>query len=188
MERSEIGGLSIAYERAGDGPALLMLHGGLSDHREWRGQIDGRSLAARLAIWEHLAGLPRVEPLRWAWPGPEPGTPVAPNTARTTHVVLLSQRNGGSAARVRWWVVYLRAPERPPGAATLRSPGLADFPGKIASSILPGEVPVSGTLVPTTGAEVTAEVTAVHGPIMGPVHPSASGTVALGCTRGAITG
>ena len=66
-------------------------------------------------------------------------------------------------------------PERPPGAATLGSADLAYFPCEVASSILPGEVPVPGTLVPPTG-EVTA---AVHVCIIGPIHPSASETVTL---------
>jgi pimeloyl-ACP methyl ester carboxylesterase len=35
-----IDGLRIAYRRAGEGPPLVLLHGGLSDSREWRRQID----------------------------------------------------------------------------------------------------------------------------------------------------
>ena len=60
------------------------------------------------------------------------------------------------------WVVGLGPPERPPGAETLGSADLAHLPSEIASSILPGEVPVPGTLVPATDvAEVAA---AVHCP------------------------
>ena len=33
------GGLHV--ETAGHGPPLVLLHGGLSDHREWRAQIEG---------------------------------------------------------------------------------------------------------------------------------------------------
>jgi pimeloyl-ACP methyl ester carboxylesterase len=33
MDRVEVGGLSIAFERAGAGPPLLLLHGGMSDRR-----------------------------------------------------------------------------------------------------------------------------------------------------------
>jgi pimeloyl-ACP methyl ester carboxylesterase len=37
----DVDGLTIAYERAGSGPPLVLLHGGLSDHREWRHQVEG---------------------------------------------------------------------------------------------------------------------------------------------------
>jgi pimeloyl-ACP methyl ester carboxylesterase len=37
----EIGGLRVAYRRAGQGPPLVLLHGGLADSREWRRQLEG---------------------------------------------------------------------------------------------------------------------------------------------------
>jgi putative exporter of polyketide antibiotics len=37
----ELDGLEIAYRRAGEGPPLLLLHGGPTDSWEWRGQIEG---------------------------------------------------------------------------------------------------------------------------------------------------
>ena len=39
MEQVEVAGLRIAYERAGAGPPLVLLHGGLGDSRDWRRQM-----------------------------------------------------------------------------------------------------------------------------------------------------
>jgi len=58
----EVGGLRIAYERAGRGPALVLLHGFVADGAStWSGQLDGLSdeftapralvLAAAYAGW-----------------------------------------------------------------------------------------------------------------------------------------
>ena len=48
----EVDGLTIAYERAGSGPPLVLLHGGLSDHREMRAQIDGLSDTFDVVSWD----------------------------------------------------------------------------------------------------------------------------------------
>jgi pimeloyl-ACP methyl ester carboxylesterase len=39
--RTEIDGLSVAYEQAGNGPALVLLHGFSHDSRAWRPQLEG---------------------------------------------------------------------------------------------------------------------------------------------------
>jgi pimeloyl-ACP methyl ester carboxylesterase len=52
MERAKVGGLSIAYERAGTGPPLVLLHGGLSDHREWNDQIRDLSDTFTVVAWD----------------------------------------------------------------------------------------------------------------------------------------
>ncbi|MGZ8577472.1 MAG: alpha/beta fold hydrolase [Actinomycetota bacterium] len=52
MDRVAIGGLSIAFERRGAGAALVLLHGGLSDHREWRPQLDGLADAFTVIAWD----------------------------------------------------------------------------------------------------------------------------------------
>jgi pimeloyl-ACP methyl ester carboxylesterase len=52
MERVAIGDLSIAFERRGTGPPLVLLHGGLSDHREWRPQLEGLSDAFTVVAWD----------------------------------------------------------------------------------------------------------------------------------------
>jgi pimeloyl-ACP methyl ester carboxylesterase len=52
MRRIAVGELTIAYERAGGGPPLVLLHGGLSDHREWRGQLDGLADEFTVVAWD----------------------------------------------------------------------------------------------------------------------------------------
>lgn len=47
LDSVRVGGLEIAYERLGDGPATLLLHGGLADHRVWAEQ---RELAGELTL------------------------------------------------------------------------------------------------------------------------------------------
>jgi pimeloyl-ACP methyl ester carboxylesterase len=41
LSRLDVGGLSIAYRRRGQGPALVLLHGFLCDSRCWRPQLAG---------------------------------------------------------------------------------------------------------------------------------------------------
>jgi len=48
----EVGGIRIAYERAGSGPPLLLLHGFVGDSREWRRQIDGLSDEFTVVAWD----------------------------------------------------------------------------------------------------------------------------------------
>ena len=44
MDMVEVDGLNIAYERAGSGPALVLLHGYAGDGpTTWRRQLDGLS-------------------------------------------------------------------------------------------------------------------------------------------------
>ena len=45
-------GRTIAYRRAGDGPPLLLLHGGWSDSREWRPQLEGLSDEFTVIAWD----------------------------------------------------------------------------------------------------------------------------------------
>lgn len=52
MEQIEVEGGTIAFERAGQGPSLVLLHGGLSDHREWRPQIDDLSDRFEVVAWD----------------------------------------------------------------------------------------------------------------------------------------
>lgn len=52
MQQIAITGLRIAYERAGEGPPLVLLHGGLSDSREWRRQLDALSNAFTVVAWD----------------------------------------------------------------------------------------------------------------------------------------
>lgn len=43
MDSVEVRGLQIAFRRAGAGEPLVLLHGGFSDSREWRHQLEGLS-------------------------------------------------------------------------------------------------------------------------------------------------
>jgi pimeloyl-ACP methyl ester carboxylesterase len=52
MERVEIGDLRIAYERQGQGPALVLLHGGASDRREWRPQLPAFADRYTAVAWD----------------------------------------------------------------------------------------------------------------------------------------
>ncbi|MGZ8584917.1 MAG: alpha/beta fold hydrolase [Actinomycetota bacterium] len=52
MQEVDVEGLRIAYERRGKGPPLVLLHGGMSDHREWDAQLDGLSDAFDIVAWE----------------------------------------------------------------------------------------------------------------------------------------
>jgi pimeloyl-ACP methyl ester carboxylesterase len=52
VEQIPVAGLRIAYERAGEGSPLVLLHGGLSDSREWRRQLDALSYEFTVVAWD----------------------------------------------------------------------------------------------------------------------------------------
>jgi len=52
MDEVEISGLRIAFERKGDGPPLVLLHGALSDSRMWRRQLDELSDEFTVVAWD----------------------------------------------------------------------------------------------------------------------------------------
>ncbi len=52
MESVEVGGRTVAYHRAGRGAPLLLLHGGWSDGREWRPQLEGLSDEFDVIAWD----------------------------------------------------------------------------------------------------------------------------------------
>jgi pimeloyl-ACP methyl ester carboxylesterase len=52
VPRIDIDGLGIAYERAGEGPPIVLLHGGVSDGREWRRQIEALASEYTLVAWD----------------------------------------------------------------------------------------------------------------------------------------
>ena len=52
MDRIEVGGLTIAYARVGHGPPLVLLHGGLGDHRVWRPQLEALADDFTLVAWD----------------------------------------------------------------------------------------------------------------------------------------
>lgn len=52
MREVMVGDLRIAYEQAGVGPPLVLLHGVLGDSREWRRQIDALSDEFTVLAWD----------------------------------------------------------------------------------------------------------------------------------------
>lgn len=52
MDRIEVDGLHLAFDMAGRGPPLVLLHGGFSDSRAWRRQLDGLSDEFTVVAWD----------------------------------------------------------------------------------------------------------------------------------------
>ena len=53
MPEVEVAGLRIAYEQAGEGPPLVLLHGYVGDARStWGPQLDGLSDAFTVVAWD----------------------------------------------------------------------------------------------------------------------------------------
>ncbi len=52
MDRVDIDGLQIAFSRSGEGPALVLVHGALSDGRVWQGQVDDLSEEFTVVAWD----------------------------------------------------------------------------------------------------------------------------------------
>jgi len=53
MDRAEVGGLSIAYERWGHGPPVVLVHGFVGDGRgTFRQQIEGLSDEFTVVVWD----------------------------------------------------------------------------------------------------------------------------------------
>ena len=52
MERTRVDGRALAYRRAGDGPPLLLLHGGWSDGRAWTPQLRGLADEFTVLAWD----------------------------------------------------------------------------------------------------------------------------------------
>jgi pimeloyl-ACP methyl ester carboxylesterase len=52
VEHVEVGAFRIAYRRMGNGPPVVLLHGGLSDGREWRRQLEDLSDEFTVVAWD----------------------------------------------------------------------------------------------------------------------------------------
>jgi pimeloyl-ACP methyl ester carboxylesterase len=52
MHHADVNGLSVAYQRAGSGPALVLLHGFSLDSRSWRPQIEALSDQFTVIAWD----------------------------------------------------------------------------------------------------------------------------------------
>ena len=64
MDQLEVEGLHIAFERAGEGPPLVLLHGFVGDSREWRRQLDGLSDEFTVVAWDAPGQRPVIRPTR----------------------------------------------------------------------------------------------------------------------------
>jgi pimeloyl-ACP methyl ester carboxylesterase len=52
VDRVDVHGLSVAYERVGHGPPLVLLHGILQDSRAWRRQLDALADDFTVVAWD----------------------------------------------------------------------------------------------------------------------------------------
>lgn len=52
MLHANVNGLSVAYERTGEGPALVLLHGFTHDSRVWRPQLESLSAQFTVIAWD----------------------------------------------------------------------------------------------------------------------------------------
>jgi pimeloyl-ACP methyl ester carboxylesterase len=52
MQTVDVDGLTIAFEWRGEGSPLVLLHGGMIDHREWDRQLDGLSDDFTVVAWD----------------------------------------------------------------------------------------------------------------------------------------
>lgn len=52
MNEVQVAGLRIAYRQSGDGPPLVLLHGGMEDSRAWSPQLDGLSNEFTVLAWD----------------------------------------------------------------------------------------------------------------------------------------
>ena len=52
VEKVDVQGLLIGYQRAGEGPPLVLVHGGVSDGRVWRDQMEALSDEFTVVAWD----------------------------------------------------------------------------------------------------------------------------------------
>ncbi len=69
MDHVEVGGLRVTYRQAGQGPPLVLLHGGLGDSREWRQQLEGLADDFTVTAWDAPGCGGSSAPGWWSCPG-----------------------------------------------------------------------------------------------------------------------
>jgi pimeloyl-ACP methyl ester carboxylesterase len=52
MDTVEVHGLRLAYRRAGHGPPVMFVHGGIEDSRAWTPQLDALSDEFTVIAWD----------------------------------------------------------------------------------------------------------------------------------------
>lgn len=70
MRELRLGEQRIAYTQAGDGPPLVLLHGGMDDGRAWRRQIDGLADEFTVLAWD-APGCGRSSDVPESWRMPQ---------------------------------------------------------------------------------------------------------------------
>ena len=70
MRELRLGEQRIAYTQAGDGPPLVLLHGGMDDGRAWRRQVDGLADEFTVLAW-HAPGCGRSSDVPESWRMPQ---------------------------------------------------------------------------------------------------------------------
>ena len=76
MREVRLGDLRIAYRQAGDGPPLVLLHGGLDDGRSWRRQMDALADEFTVLAWD-APGCGRSSDVPESWRMPDYADAVA---------------------------------------------------------------------------------------------------------------
>lgn len=56
MNRVQVGGVEVAYERAGSGPLVVLVHGAALDSRSWRPQLAGLADEFTVVAWDGPGG------------------------------------------------------------------------------------------------------------------------------------
>jgi pimeloyl-ACP methyl ester carboxylesterase len=70
MREVRLGDLRIAYGQAGDGPPLVLLHGGMEDSRSWRWQMDALADEFTVLAWD-APGCGRSSDVPESWRMPD---------------------------------------------------------------------------------------------------------------------
>jgi pimeloyl-ACP methyl ester carboxylesterase len=70
VREQRLGDLRIAYTRAGNGPPLVLLHGGMEDSRSWRRQVEGLADEFTVLAWD-APGCGRSSDVPESWRMPE---------------------------------------------------------------------------------------------------------------------
>jgi pimeloyl-ACP methyl ester carboxylesterase len=70
LRELRLGDLRIAYTRVGNGPPLVLLHGGMDDSRSWRRQLDGLADEFTVLAWD-APGCGRSSDVPESWRMPE---------------------------------------------------------------------------------------------------------------------
>ncbi|MGH2705923.1 MAG: alpha/beta fold hydrolase [Actinomycetota bacterium] len=138
MDRVEVEGLTIAYERAGAGPALVLLHGFVGDSREWRRQVDALSDAFTVVAWDAPgAGRSSDPPESFRMPDYADCLALFVEALRLEHPNVVGLSFGGALALE----LYRRHPAVP--STLVIAGGYAGWPGSLPAEVWERRLAVS---------------------------------------------